>query len=352
MGMKNSTMHWTGPGNDDDYEKLIDIYSELIRDWEPDQPLHYSGLATVQLFNGDIDGAADTLEYLDNNIEMQSKDAKKDRDLAYGYLYAERANRCFTGVDYEQGIEYRYPNHDEEVDCAEQWLEKAKQVPPRDEYLKGQIKTLSSIINAYRKQLKKRVFVGRKSVAFGGFVITVITLLYAFNVHSAASLSEEINMAMNIPDNTIAWIAKVIEQPGAAGSDVLGFFRGFAGNFDHYIQFFWPGILYLVSLILYIAVGSMPLSKAQAALHSKASADRARWREFKGALDTKNTYYRVTKTTRYSDGSSTRTTSTESDDAQGAAIRSTGCIHFFTYLFKVVFLPITALINLYRFRIK
>jgi len=144
----------------------------------------------------------------------------------------------------------------------------------------------------------------------------------------------------------------VIEQPGAAGSDVLRFVHGFAGDFDHYIQFFWPGILYLVSLILYIAVGSMPLSKAQAALNSKASADRARWREFKSALDTKNTYYRVTRTTHYSDGSSTSTTSTESNDAQGAAIRSVGCIHFFTYLFRVVFLPITALINLYRFRLK
>jgi hypothetical protein len=156
----------------------------------------------------------------------------------------------------------------------------------------------------------------------------------------------------NIQENTIAWIAKVIEQPGAAGSDVLAFIGGFATNFEHYIQFFWPGLLYLASLILYIAVGSMPASKAQAALNSKASADKARWREFKRALDTKNTYYNVTRTTHYSDGSSSTTTSTESDDAQGAAIRSVGCMHFLTYLLKVVFLPITALLNLYRFRLK
>ncbi len=333
------------------YNQLINLYSDLIENWEPDQPLHYSGLATVQLFAGEIEEAAYTLEYLDSNVEIHTKEAQKDRDLAYGYLYAERAFQCFLGVDTEEGIEYRYPTDDVQVDNAQEWLNKARQISARDAYLKDQIKTLNNIITAFNKENKKRVFVGHKSVAIGGILITVVTLLYAFNVYPAKSTSELMQRAFNSPQNTLNWLAKLIEAPKSAGNDVLMFFTFFSQNFNHCIQFFWPGLLYLVSTILYIAVGSMPLRNAQSALNAKAAEGKARWKEFQNALNTKNTYYKVTTTTHYSDGSTMSETSTKSDDAQGSAIRTVGCIHFFIYLFKVAFLPVTALINLYRFRL-
>ena len=334
----------------EDYNALIDIYSRLIDEWEPDQPLHYSGLATAQLFSGQIDAASETLRYLDEKVGIDDKDARKDRDLAYGYLYAERAFLCFRGVDQEGGIQYRYPTTEQEVDSAQRWLERARAVSARDAYLKDQLSTLDKILTAYQKENKKRIFAGSKPVAVVGTLLALLALIYAFNVYPATTSSEHLERVRHIRENTIAFVAKVIEEPGAAGRDVIAFCRGFVRDFEHHIQFFWPGLLYLVSAVVYIVAGSMPAGRAQTALNAKHNKAQGRWVEVKQAMSTKNTYHTETTTTRYSDGSTRVSSRRVSDDAQGRAIRAVGTGHFLSFVLRVVFLPITVLLFVVRYR--
>jgi hypothetical protein len=186
----------------------------------------------------------------------------------------------------------------------------------------------------------------------GGTLLALLALIYAFNVYPATSSSELFDRIAGIRGNTIAFIAKVIEEPGAAGGDAIAFFRGFVRDFEHHIQFFWPGLVYLVSAIVYIVAGTVPTGRAQAALNAKYNKAQGRWAEMKQAMSTKNTYYRETTTTRYSDGSSRVSSRRVSDDAQGRAIRSVGMGHFLSYILRVVFLPITVIAFIVRYRLK